>query len=134
MGGVYRDESEGTASLIDVDSPHVSAVDPNFLNQEVQSSTQAKRIEREEQQQERKRADEESRKQDKSRKAKSSSLYANTDNPVYLGNAVICALVGAGLGFGAYHKHAEGKLSWELVGLWSGAVGAFGVVDYYVSK
>lgn len=127
MGGVYKDESEGTASLIDVDSPHVRAVDPNFLNQEVQTSTQAE-------QQERKRAEEESHNQDKSRKAKSSNLYANTDNPVYLGNAVICALVGAGLGFGAYHKHAEGKLSWELVGLWSGAVGAFGVVDYYVSK
>lgn len=132
MGGVYHDESEGTASLIDVDQPHVSSVEPNFLNQEVQTTTQAERIEREEEA-EHKRAQEEE-KRAKSRKAKSSSLRANTDNPVYIGNALIYAMVGAGLGFGAYRKHAEGKLSWETIGLWSGAVGAFSVVDYYVSK
>lgn len=133
MGGVYHDESESTASLIDVDQPHVSSVDPNFLNQEVQTTTQAERIEREDEEAERKRA-QEAQKQAKSRKAKSTGLPANADNPVYIGNALIYAMVGAGLGFGAYRKHAEGKLSWETIGLWSGAVGAFSVVDYYVSK
>lgn len=134
MGGVYKDESEGTASLIDVDSPHVTAVDPKFLNQDVQTTTQADRLEREARDEEKARAQEEPRKKAKARKVKSSSLSANTDNPVYIGNAVLYTLVGAGLGFGAYRKHAEGKLSWEVVGLWSGAVGAFGVVDYFVSK
>lgn len=134
MGGAYHDESESTASLIDVDQPHVTSVDANFLNQEVQTTTQAERIEREDEEAERKRAQEEAQKRAKSRKATSGSLRANTDNPVYIGNALIYAMVGAGLGFGAYRKHAEGKLSWETIGLWSGAVGAFTVVDYYVSK
>lgn len=133
LGGIYKDESESTASLIDVDSPHVTAVDPDFLKQEVKTTTQAERLEREAAEQEKKRAEEDSRKKAKARKAKS-SLGPNSDNPVYIGNAVLYTLVGAGLGLGAYHKHAQGKLSWETIGLWSGAVGAFGVVDYFVSK
>ncbi|KAJ6127643.1 hypothetical protein N7523_003255 [Penicillium sp. IBT 18751x] len=134
LGGIYKDESESTASLIDVDSPHVTAVDSDFLNQEVKTTTQADRLEREAAEQEKKRAEEESNKKVKARKAKSSGLGPNSDNPVYIGNAVLYTLVGAGLGFGAYHKHAQGKLSWETIGLWSGAVGALGVVDYFVSK
>ncbi|KAJ5443425.1 uncharacterized protein N7458_007297 [Penicillium daleae] len=129
-----EDESESTASLIDVDSPHVQAVDPDFLNQEVKTTTQAERLEREAQDAVAKRAQEESAKKAKARKAKSRGLVANSDNPVFITNAVVATLVGAGLGFGAYRKHVEGKLSWEVVGLWSGAVGAFGVVDYFVSK
>ncbi|KAJ5364900.1 uncharacterized protein N7496_010613 [Penicillium cataractarum] len=134
VGGIYKDESESTASLIDVDGPHVQAVDPDFLNQEVKTTTQAERVEREAQEEEAKRLREESAKKAKARKAKSSGLAANSDNPVFITNAVVATLVGAGLGFGAYRKHVEGKLSWEVVGLWSGAVGAFGVVDYFVSK
>ncbi|KAJ5734811.1 hypothetical protein N7533_013214 [Penicillium manginii] len=134
VSGIYKDESESTASLIDVDSPHVQAVDPDFLNQEVQTTTQAERLEREAEEKERERAREDARKKAKSRKVQSSGLSANSGNPVYIGNAVVMTLVGAGLGFGAYRQHVAGKLSWELVGLVSGAVGAFGVVDYYVSK
>ncbi|KAJ5414769.1 hypothetical protein N7509_001396 [Penicillium cosmopolitanum] len=134
VGGIYKDESESTASLIDVDSPHVQAVDPDFLKQDVQTTTQAERLEREAEEKERERAREDSRKKAKARKAQSSGLSANAGNPVYIGNALVMTLVGAGLGFGAYRKHVAGKLSWELVGLVSGAVGAFGVADYYVSK
>lgn len=133
MGGVYKDESESTASLIDVDTPHVQTVDHEFLDQNVKTTTQAERLEREAADAAKKAA---AGKEDKSksRKAKGNSVLANSGNPVYIGNAVVATLVGAGLGFGAYRKHAEGKLSWELVGLVSGAVGAFGAVDYFVSK
>jgi len=133
VGGIYKDESESTASLIDVDSPHVTAVDHDFLRQDVKTTTQAERLEREAAEQEQKRTEEESSKKAKAREAKS-SLSNNAENPVYIGNAILYTLVGAGLSFGAYHKHAQGKLSWETIGLWSGAVGAFGVVDYFVSK
>lgn len=109
-------------------------MDPDFLNQEVKTTTQAERLDREAQEEEAKRVQEESAKKAKARKAKSRGLAANSDNPVFITNAVVATLVGAGLGFGAYRKHVEGKLSWEVVGLWSGAVGAFGVVDYFVSK
>ncbi|KAJ5081294.1 hypothetical protein NUU61_009558 [Penicillium alfredii] len=131
VGGVYKDESESTASLIDVDSPHVAAVDPNFLNQEVKTTTQAQRLEREAAETEKQHARE--NKKAKARKTKG-GLCANSDNPVFIGNALVATLVGAGLGFGAYRQHVQGKLSWELVGLSAGAVGAFGVVDYFVSK
>ncbi|KAE8330109.1 dihydrolipoamide acetyltransferase component of pyruvate dehydrogenase [Aspergillus sergii] len=129
VGGIYKDESESTASLVDVDSQHVTVVDSNFLDQDIKTTTQAERIEREESE-ENKKAKEE-RKAKAKAKAKASGVCRNSDNPVYIGNAVLLSLVGAGLGFGAYRKHAQGKLSWELIGLWSGAVGAFGVVDYF---
>ncbi|PYH31007.1 putative pyruvate dehydrogenase complex, dihydrolipoamide acetyltransferase component [Aspergillus neoniger CBS 115656] len=134
VGGVYRDEAESTASLVDVDSPHVQAVDPDFLKQDVQTTTQAERIEREEEERE---AYEERKAKSKAKakaKAKAESARSNAHNPVYLGNAVILALTGAGLGYGAYRKHAAGQLSWEVIGWASGAIGAFGAVDYFVSK
>ncbi|KAJ5094971.1 hypothetical protein N7532_007262 [Penicillium argentinense] len=134
VGGVYKDESESTASLVDVDSPHVQAVDPNFLQQDVQTSTQAERLEREAEEKDKAKAREHDEKKAKARKAKCSGLRANAGNPVYIGNAFLLTLAGAGLGFGAYRKHVAGKLSWELIGLWSGAVGAVGAVDYFVSK
>ncbi|KAF5861373.1 hypothetical protein ETB97_000336 [Aspergillus alliaceus] len=134
VGRIYKDESESTASLVDVDSPHVTAVDPNFLNQDIKTTTQAERVEREESEKKKKAQEEQNAKAKAKAKAKASGVCRNADNPVYIGNAVLLGLVGAGLGFGAYRKHLDGKLSWELVGLWSGAVGAFGAVDYFVSK
>ncbi|KAJ5864148.1 uncharacterized protein N7529_006064 [Penicillium soppii] len=135
VGGVYHDESESTASLIDVDGPHVQTVESDFLEQEVQTSTQAERIEREaEEKEKRKREDEEKKSKARKAKAKASGISENTSNPVFVANAVIASLVGAGLGFGAYKQHARGNLSWELVGLSAGAVGVFGAVDYFVSK
>lgn len=131
---MYRDESESTASLVDVDSPHVQAVYSEFLQQDVQTTTQAERIEREEKEHE---SYEERKAKGKAKakaKAKAGSVRSNAHNPVYLGNALILGLAGAGLGYGAYRKHAAGQLSWELVGWFSGAVGAFGAVDYFVSK
>jgi hypothetical protein len=53
---------------------------------------------------------------------------------VYLGNAFIITALSAVLGYGAYRKHAEGKLSWEVAGVWAGAVGLFAGADYIVSK
>ncbi|PTU17866.1 hypothetical protein P175DRAFT_0504619 [Aspergillus ochraceoroseus IBT 24754] len=126
---VYKDESESTASLIDVDSPHVTAVDSNFREQEVKTTTQAERIEREEAEAQKARV-----KKQKPKSKATSSVSRNKGNPVFVGNAALLALVGAGLGFGAYRKHVEGQLSWQVVGLWTGAVGAFGAVDYFVSK
>ncbi|KAA8646915.1 uncharacterized protein ATNIH1004_005590 [Aspergillus tanneri] len=128
---IYKDESESTASLVDVDSPHVTAVDPNYLNQEIKTTTQAERIQREEEEEKK----QEARAENKAKaKAKASSVRDNASNPVYIGNAVIVGVIGAGLGLGAYRKHVEGQLSWQLIGVWTGAIGALGVADYFVSK
>ncbi|KAJ5541882.1 hypothetical protein N7535_004301 [Penicillium sp. DV-2018c] len=135
VGGVYHDESESTASLIDVDGPHVQTVEPEFLEQNVQTTTQAERIGREAEEKEKRKREEEEQKASKASKGKKSSgICENSSNPVFLANAAIATVLGAGLGFGAYKQHARGKLSWELVGLSAGAVGVFGAVDYFVSK
>ncbi|OJJ47062.1 hypothetical protein ASPZODRAFT_131993 [Penicilliopsis zonata CBS 506.65] len=134
---VQSEESGSTTSLIDVDQPHVASVDSSFLEQDVKTTTQAERLEREAAQEAERLED---KAKDKARKARArakddkDSFFRNSDNPVVIGNAVLLTLAGAGLGFGAYHKHTKGQLSWELVGLWSGVVGAVGVADYFVSK
>lgn len=131
VGRVYKDEADGTASLIDVDTPHVASVDSSFLSQDIKTTTQADRKEREEEEEVRKAA-EETRKPAK--KDRRSRLGRNKSNPVFVGNALLIALLGAGLGVGAYKKHLHGQLSWQLVGAWSGVVGAVSAVDYFCSK
>jgi pyruvate dehydrogenase E2 component (dihydrolipoamide acetyltransferase) len=108
----------------------VQSVHSDFREQEVKTTTQAERLERE--------AEEATARSKaaagKKAKAKAQGISKNADNPVYIGNAVIAAAVGAGLGYGAYRKHTDGKLSWEVAGIWAGAVGLFAGVDYFVSK
>lgn len=129
---VEKKESESTASLVDVDSPHVVSVHSNFEDQGVKTTTQAERIEREFEE-ETKQKEAKASKREKAR-AKKDSLRHNAENPVVLGNALLIAGIGAALGYGAYHRHTEGKLSWETIGWWSGAVGLFATADYFVSK
>jgi len=62
------------------------------------------------------------------------NLEANSDNPVYVGNAVAVVALSAGLGFGAYRKYAAGELTWKVVAAWTGVVGLFAAGDYYLSQ
>jgi pyruvate dehydrogenase E2 component (dihydrolipoamide acetyltransferase) len=115
----------------------VVSVDSDFLEKDVKTTTQADRLEREAQEEEQRKEQARMEKAEKAEKAKAKAARAGhvaKRNPVFLGNAVLYALVGAALGYGAYRKHAEGKLSWKLVGTWTGIVGAFSTVDYFVSK
>ena len=61
-------------------------------------------------------------------------LNENRDNPVVVGNALIWGIATVAIGYGAYQKHTEGKLDWQLAGTVAGAVGAFAVADYFGSK
>ncbi|OKL62361.1 hypothetical protein UA08_03053 [Talaromyces atroroseus] len=129
---VEKTESVSTASLVDVDAPSVQSVHSDFLNQEVKTTTQAERLQREAE-------DALSREQaasggKKGKGKKERGFSKNAQNPVYLGNAFIITALSAGLGYGAYRKHVEGKLSWEAAGLWAGAVGLFAGADYIVSN
>ncbi|KAF2762320.1 hypothetical protein EJ05DRAFT_205661 [Pseudovirgaria hyperparasitica] len=127
--------SESTHSLIDVDTPHVSTVPSTFSSQEIQTDTQAARIEREEQA-----ADARAKAQAAADKAKAKSrraggiLSKNADNPVVLGNLVTAGLLTGVLGLGAYRKYTAGELSWKVAGAWAGAVGLFAAADYFVSQ
>lgn len=108
----------------------MQSVHSDFREQEVKTTTQAERLEREAEEA----ASRAKAAASKKSKAKAKGVYNNADNPVYIGNAVIAAAVSAGLGYGAYRKHTEGKLSWELASVWAGAIGLFAGVDWFVSK
>lgn len=106
----------------------------DFLDQEVKTTTQAERVEREAEEAALAREKAAAASSKKSKKSKAQGLSKNAQNPVYLGNAFIITALSAVLGYGAYRKHAEGKLSWEVAGVWAGAVGLFAGADYFVSK
>lgn len=110
----------------------------------MQTSTQAERLEREAEQVEAKaeaemeRAEKEFHKKEKEAKAKAKKtvghLERNSDNPVFVGNAIAVVALSAGLGFGAYRKYAAGELTWKVVAGWTAVVGLFAAGDYYLSQ
>jgi ATP-dependent 26S proteasome regulatory subunit len=114
------------------------------MDQSVKTNTQAERLEREAEQVEAKveaemeRAEKEFHKKEKEAKAKAKKtvghLERNSDNPVFVGNAVAVVALSAGLGFGAYRKYAAGELTWKVVAAWAGVVGLFAAGDYYLSQ
>lgn len=58
----------------------------------------------------------------------------NKDNPVVVGNAVVFALLGAGLSFGAYRMHSQNRLTGQVVAATAGVLSLFAISDYYVSQ
>ena len=106
-------------------------VPSDFSEQPIQTSTQFERIEHEAEAAEARA--EEAAKKAKANKA-AGRFEANSDNPVFIGNAVAVVALSAGLGFGAYRKFAAGELSWKVVGAWTGIVGLFALGDYYLSS
>jgi len=141
---VLHTDSPSTSSLIDVDTESVHTVPSDFSSQPVKTTSQADRIEREAEQLEAQakeaaaHAEKEFSKKEKEAKAKArkelNRIEANSDNPVFIGNAVAVVALSAGLGFGAYRKYAAGELTWKVVGAWTGIVGLFAVGDYYLSQ
>ncbi len=142
------EQHESEASLINVDSPHVSSVPSDFDSQSAKTSTQAERLEHEAEDTARdferrtksaasdakKKAGVEGKKAKEKAREAGKELKENKDNPVVVGNAVVIAVGAAALGFGAYQKHAKGELTWKVVGLWSGVVAGMAVGDYYLSQ
>jgi membrane protein involved in colicin uptake len=122
----------------------VHTVPSDFSSQPVQTSTQAERLEHEAEAAEARvkdaahKASKEFSKAEKDAKAKAKKaagrIESNSDNPVFVGNAVAVVALSAGLGFGAYRKYASGDLSWKVVGAWTAVVGIFAMGDYYLSQ
>jgi len=128
---VEKMESDGTASLTDLGSPHVVSVHSSFEDQSVKTTTQAQRIQMEHEEDVTQR---DVRTSTKRSKANRENLRYNSKNPVVLGNALLIAGISATLGYGAYQRQKAGKLSWEIISWWTGAVGLFATADYFVSK
>jgi len=167
---VIHTTDSSTASLIDVDSDHVSTVASDFSAQETKTRTQAERYEREAKDEAIELKDEAAKDakkakeiaEEKAKEAKKyasekgheakdyaskkageakaqakkteKSLQANSDNPVFIGNAVAVVGLSALLGFGGYRKYAAGELTWKVVGVWTSVVGLFAAGDYYLSQ
>ncbi|TVY87907.1 hypothetical protein LAWI1_G005459 [Lachnellula willkommii] len=141
---VIPSESASTSSLIDVDTDSVHTVPSDFSSQSIQTDTQLDRLEHEAEAAEARakeaasNASKEFSKDEKNAKAKAKKaagrFEANSDNPVFIGNAVAVVAISTGLGFGAYRKYAAGELSWKVVGAWTGVVGLFAAGDYYLSQ
>ena len=109
----------------------------DFSSQEIQTDTQLERLEHEAAAAEvraKEAASDAAKKTKKEGKKVKSNLQANSDNPVYIGNAVAVVALSAGLGFGAYRKYAAGELTWKVVGAWGAVVGLFAAGDYYLSS
>ena len=116
----------------------------DFKSQDVKTTTQAERLEREAQQAEMRlkaeveHAEKEFHKKEKAAKEKvkktAGHFERNSDNPVFIGNAIAVVVLSAGLGFGAYRKYAAGELTWKVVAAWTGLVGLFAAGDYYLSQ
>jgi len=134
-----RTEDASTSSLIDVDSPHVSSVPSDFLSQDVKTTTQADRIDREEEAKKAAHAAKEKAKAVKDRAGAKAHkggrrLKENADNPVVLGNAILSVALFGALGYGAYAKYRAGEFTWKVVGIGAAVLGAFSVADYYASS
>jgi hypothetical protein len=122
----------------------VHTVPSGFNERPVKTETQAARLEREAEQLEAqaaemaRRAREDLTKKEKVAKAKAKKVAGhierNSDNPVYVGNALAVVALSLGLGFGAYRKYAAGELTWKVVAAWTGVVGLFAAGDYYLSQ
>lgn len=134
------EHTEGSEhSLVDVSSEHISTVPSDFTSQSIQTSTQAERIEHEQEDRERAQSRKEKARQTKE-KAKGKArkvgeiIKTNADNPIFLGNAFLAVLLASGLGYVGYTKHRAGQMSWKLVGIGAGIVGAFSTADYFLSS
>ncbi|KAH7171290.1 hypothetical protein EDB81DRAFT_194800 [Dactylonectria macrodidyma] len=139
---VVNTESASTASLVDVDMPSVHTVHSDFLEQEVQTQTQADRIAREEDAAKAK-AKAEKAKSRAASKAKSaddwlSSYFAglsdNTASAVVVANLASVVGISAFLGYKAWGLHQQGRLSGRSVGLGVGIVAGVAAVEAFVGR
>jgi Family of unknown function (DUF5353) len=131
---VISTDTASTVSLVDVDVPSVRTVPSDFLEQDIQTETQAARIDREEMA----RAEAELAKKKpstKARKAESwltrqfSSLSDDGANALVIGNLVAVVGLSAFLGYKAIGLYERGKLTWQNIGLGLGIIGAIGIVE-----
>lgn len=125
---IQTNESTSTASLVDVDAPSVHTVPSDFLDQEIQTETQAHRIEREAE----------------AKKVKAKKQVKKTDNWLQsqfaklsdgsagaLGLANLAGVIGLSsfLGYKAWGLYERGRLNWQSVGLGVGILAAVGAVE-----
>lgn len=136
---IVTSTSASTSSLVDVDTPSVRTVPSDFGEQEVQTDTQAARLEREaEEAAARARAEADLAKKkarNKARKAdtwltkKFEELSDGSSGALVAANLIGLVGLSGWLGFKAWGLYDNGRLSWKSVGLGLGILGAVGAVE-----
>ncbi|KAI3393925.1 hypothetical protein diail_3487 [Diaporthe ilicicola] len=126
-----------TGSLVDVDSQSVRTVPSDFMEQSIQTDTQAARIERE-------REEQSARDKARQKKEAAKKKAARADNwllsrisslsdgqSTALVSVNLAAVVGlsAALGYKGWTLHDRGQFSWKTAGIGAGIVGVVGVVE-----
>ncbi|EHK27046.1 uncharacterized protein TRIVIDRAFT_85708 [Trichoderma virens Gv29-8] len=136
---IIPSESASTASLIDVDMPSVHTVRSDFLEQDIQTETQAERIRREE---EAARANQAAKKKaaGKARKADSwvtrqfSQLSDSSVTAIAIANFFGVVGVSGFLGYRAWGLYEKSRLDWKHVGVGFGVLAAVGAVEAVLGR
>ncbi|KAL7823115.1 hypothetical protein V8C26DRAFT_385446 [Trichoderma gracile] len=143
---IIPNESSSTASLIDVDMPSVHTVPPDFLEQDVQTETQAERIKREEEaaeqakQQQQAAAAAKKKAASKAKRADSwltrqfSQLSDGSVTAIALANVAGVVGVSGFLGYRAWGLYERRVLDWKHVGVGVGVLAAVGAVEAVLGR
>ncbi|EGX94602.1 hypothetical protein CCM_02873 [Cordyceps militaris CM01] len=137
---IIPNESASTSSLIDVDMPSVHTVPSDFLEQDVQTETQASRLDREAQAAKAKA--ERARKETlaKAKKADSwltqqiSQLSDGTASRIALGNLATFVGISSYLGYKAWGLYEKGRLDGKAIGLGVGILAGLGAAHTVVGS
>ncbi|KAI0394149.1 hypothetical protein F5Y17DRAFT_271738 [Xylariaceae sp. FL0594] len=129
--------SASTSSLIDVDHPHVRSVPSDFLEQDVQTETQAARREMEDAAARARAEAELARKKtvNKARKADSfltryfGSLSDGASSAIVLANIAAIVGVSAFMGYKALGLYERGRLTWKNIGVGAGVAVGLGLFE-----
>lgn len=126
-----------TGSLIDVDTQSVRTVPSDFMEQSIQTGTQADRIEREDHAAElraeatrkEKAARKKAARADGWVKSKIASLSEGGASGVLYGKAAIIVALGGVLGYQGWGLHQRGALSWKHAGIGAAVVSTVAIVE-----
>ncbi|KAF5133989.1 hypothetical protein E5D57_004617 [Metarhizium anisopliae] len=132
---VVTTESASTASLIDVDVPSVRTVPSDFLEQDVQTETQAGRLERDVEaakakaEQAKKKAGKKARDADSWLVRQFSSLSDGSAGALVITNVAAVIGVSSYLGYRAWGLYEKGNLTWKNAGVGVGILAGVGAVE-----
>lgn len=137
---IIPNESASTSSLIDVDMPSVHTVPSDFMEQDVQTETQAHRIEREAEaakakaERARKEATAKAKKADSWLTKQTSQLSDEAASGIALANLATFVGIGSYLGYKAWNLYEKGNLDGKSIGLGVGILAAAGAAHAVVGS
>ncbi|KAI1340221.1 hypothetical protein F5Y15DRAFT_415109 [Xylariaceae sp. FL0016] len=139
---VVSTESASTSSLIDVDTPSVRTVPSDFLEQDVQTDTQAAREEMEDSAA-RARAEADLKKKKASNKARKADSFLtqyfgdmNDGAASAIAVSNLAAIIGLSsyMGYKAWGLYERGQFSWKHAGIGAGVIVGVGLVEGFVGR